>query len=69
LDFANSRDPDIAKANRYRDKLIEKGLSRSHLNNTCFGIKKFFEMNGEEWNFAILRSNDAIPYYFMKKTF
>jgi len=64
LDFANIRDPDPAKADQYRNTLIDKGLSRSHLNNTCFGIKKYFEMNGMHWDFAVLRSNDAIPYYF-----
>jgi len=64
LDFAKSHDPDIAIANKYRDMLIDKGFSRSHLNNTCFGIKKFYEMNDVEWNFTILRPNDAIPYYF-----
>jgi hypothetical protein len=64
LDFANSQDPDVAMADKYRAMLIEKGLSRSHLNNTCFGIKKFYEMNKIEWNFIKLRPNDAIPYYF-----
>ena len=64
LDFANSHDPDVALADKYRALLIEKGLSRSHLNNTCFGIKKFYEMNKIELDFIKLRSNDAIPYYF-----
>jgi integrase/recombinase XerD len=64
LDYANSNEPDTSKADKYRDMLIEKGISRSHLNNTCFGIKKFYEMNNIEWNFTVLRSNDAIPYYF-----
>ena len=30
LDFANSHDPDVALADKYRALLIEKGLSRSH---------------------------------------
>ena len=64
LDFANSHDPDVAVADKYRAMLIDKSLSRSHLNNTCFGIKKFYEMNNIEWDFIKLRSNDAIPYYF-----
>ncbi|MGZ4851527.1 MAG: hypothetical protein ACXV2C_09140, partial [Candidatus Bathyarchaeia archaeon] len=29
LDFANSQDPDVAVADKYRAMLIEKGLSRS----------------------------------------
>lgn len=67
LDFANSKDPDTSKADQYRNALIEKGLSRSHLNNTCFGIKKYFEMNSIDWDFVVLRSNDAIPYYFSEE--
>lgn len=64
MDYANSNNSDPIVADEYRAMLIEKGLSRSHLNNSCFAIKKFFEMNNQVWNFTVLRSNNAIPYYF-----
>ncbi len=60
LDFANSRDPDPPKADQYRNTLIDQRLSRSHLNNTCFGIKKYFKMNGSSL-FGVGVTGDANP--------
>ena len=65
LDYADN--PSIEAANRFRSLLIDRKLSRSHINNTCFAIKKFFEMNNIEWNFPHLKPNEGIPYYFSER--
>jgi integrase/recombinase XerD len=64
LDYANCEDPSIDAANEYRDVLIDRGLSKSHINNSCFAIKKFFKLNNIEWNFMVLRGDEKVPYYF-----
>jgi hypothetical protein len=48
LDYSKHDEPIIEAANAYRDMLIESNFSRTHINNTCFAIKKFFEMNIKE---------------------
>lgn len=64
LDYAKMDEPSIETANKYRSSLIDKGLSRTHINNTCFGIKKFYQMQNIEWDFIFLKPNEGVPYYF-----
>ena len=64
LEFAHSIEPHISKADEFREFLIDQGLSASHINNTCFAIKKFYEMQSIVWSFKVLKTNDGIPYYF-----
>jgi integrase/recombinase XerD len=64
LDFAGTNEPSTTVADEFRDSMIDKGLSRSHINNTCFAVKKFYEMKGILWSFTVLRTNEGIPYYF-----
>ncbi len=45
LDYAKSDLPSLEIVENYRSKLIEDRLSNGHINNTCFGIKKFYQMN------------------------
>jgi integrase/recombinase XerD len=67
LDYAKTDEPSIQVAEDYRSLLIDKGLSNGHINNTCFGIKKLYAMNGVEWDFVFLKPNDGVPYYFDEK--
>jgi len=64
LDYAKSDLPDLTVADAYRNDLIERRLSRSHINNTGFAIKKFYAMNGLDWPFKILKPNEGLPFYF-----
>jgi integrase/recombinase XerD len=67
LEHTKQDEPTIEAANDYRDILIESNFSRTHINNTCFAIKKFFQMNNVEWNFKFLKPNEGVPYYFDDK--
>ena len=67
LDHTKQDEPTFEAANDYRDMLIESNFSRTHINNTCFAIKKFFQMNNVEWNFKFLKPNEGVPYYFDDK--
>jgi integrase/recombinase XerD len=64
LEYANCEEPTIEKANEFREVLIDRGISKSHINNTCFAIKRYFKLNNIEWNFIILRGDERVPYYF-----
>ncbi len=64
LDYAKSDLPSTKTADNYRANLIDSKLSRGHINNTCFGIKKFYKMNDIDWDFIVLKTNDGVPYYF-----
>lgn len=67
LEYAKMDEPPVEVANDFRDMLIENRLSRTHINNTCFAIKKFYKMNSTEWDFTFLKPNEGIPYYFDEK--
>ncbi len=67
LDYAKSDLPRLQVAEDYREKLIENRLSNGHINNTCFGIKKFYKMNDVDWDFIVLKTNEGVPYYFDEK--
>ena len=64
LDFVQSIEPSTAKADEYREYLIDQSLSESHINNTCFAIKKYYEMKDIKWSFIKLKPFDGVPYYF-----
>jgi len=64
LEFAHSIEPHTSKADEFREFLIDQDLSASHINNTCFAIKRFYEMQSIVWSFKVLKTNDGIPYYF-----
>jgi integrase/recombinase XerD len=67
LDYAKLDEPTVDVASNYRDMLIENRFSRTHINNTCFAVKKFYQMNNIEWNFKFLKPNEGVPYYFDEK--
>jgi integrase/recombinase XerD len=67
LEYAKADEPAIEVADSYRASLIDRRLSRGHINNVCFAIKKFYNMNNIAWNFTILKRNEGIPYYFDRK--
>jgi integrase/recombinase XerD len=64
LDFGQTNDPSTTKADEFRESLIDRGISRSHINNTGFALKKFYGMKSINWSFPVLNRNDSLPYYF-----
>lgn len=64
LDYAKQDVPPIEVADQYRETLIEDRYSRTHINNSCSAVKKFYQMNNIEWAFKFLRQNEGVPYYF-----
>lgn len=67
LDYSKENEPNSEFADSFRDLLIEKGLTNSHINNTCFAIKKLYKMDDIEWSFIVLKPNEGVPYYFDEK--
>ena len=67
LDHSKQDEPPIEVANDYRDMLVDSNFSRTHINNTCFALKKFYQMNDMEWIFNFLKPNEGVPYYFDDK--
>ncbi len=67
LEYAKADEPSIETADAFRAFLIDKRLSRGHINNVCFAIKKFYKMNNIDWEFIKLKTNDGLPYYFDEK--
>jgi integrase/recombinase XerD len=64
FDFANDSHPDIARANEYRSYLVEQKKAHATINNSCFALRNFYEMHGEEFKFPVLRTSNIVPYYF-----
>jgi len=64
IEFSRPNEPSTKKADEFRDHLIDMGASRSHVNNTSFALKKYFEMKDIDWSATILPRNDSLPYYF-----
>lgn len=64
LEYAKADEPAVEVADSYRAFLIDKRMSRGHINNTSSAIKKFYKMNNIEWSFTILKLNESVPYYF-----
>lgn len=64
IEFSRTTEPSTKKADEFRDYLIDQGISRSHINNTSFALKKYFEMKNIDWSTPILTRNDSLPYYF-----
>lgn len=67
LEYAKTDLLSLETAENYRLKLIEDRLSNGHINNTCFGIKKYYQMNDLHWKFTVLPINEGVPYYFDEK--
>jgi hypothetical protein len=60
LDHSKQDEPPIEVADDdYRDMLIDSNFSRTHINNTCFAIKKFYQINNIEWDFRFLIPNEV----------
>lgn len=64
LEYTQNDKPATEKIGDYRSNLIENNLSRSSVNNTCFAIKHFYKMIGEDVSFPFIRPDNHIPYYF-----
>jgi integrase/recombinase XerD len=67
LEHAKADEPSTETADAFRAFLVDKRLSRGHINNTCFAIKKFYAMNNIDWEFIKLKTNDGLQYYFDEK--
>ncbi|MFZ3092409.1 MAG: tyrosine-type recombinase/integrase [Methanothrix sp.] len=67
LEYAKADEPSVETANAFKDFLIDKRLSRGHINNVCFALKKFYKMNNIDWEFIKLKTNEGLPYYFDEK--
>jgi len=64
LKFAGDSQPDVAKASEYRSYLVEERKAHSTINNSCFALKNFYKMHGEDFKFPVLRTSNIMPYYF-----
>ena len=64
IEYSRPNEPCTKKADEFRDLLIDQGASKSHVNNTVFALKKYFEMKNIDWSTKILTRNDSLPYYF-----
>ena len=64
IEYSRPNEPCTKKADDYRDLLLDQGASKSHVNNTVFALKKYFEMKNIDWSTKILTRNDSLPYYF-----
>jgi integrase/recombinase XerD len=64
LEFCGKEQPSPDMAQNFRDSLMDRDLSRSTINNTCFAMKKFHKMLGQDVTFPFLKRTNTIPYYF-----
>jgi integrase/recombinase XerD len=64
IEFSRTIEPCTKNADEFRELLIDQGASKSHVNNTVFALKKYFEMKNIDWSTTILTRNDSLPYYF-----
>lgn len=64
LEFAGDDTPQEGEFTRFKDILHEKKLSRSSINNYCFAIKRYYEMQGKSINFNFVRPINTIPHFF-----
>lgn len=64
LEYAKEEKPQEEKFAMFRDLLHERKLSRSTINNYCFAIKKYYEMQGSSVGFNFVRPMNTIPHFF-----
>lgn len=64
LEFANTDQPSAEDADRYRQMLLDRNLSRSTINNCSFAMAHYHKMQGNPVKLPFLKRNDEIPYYF-----
>lgn len=64
LRFCGQEQPSQETGQRFRDQLMDKGLSRSSINNYCFAICTLHRMLGLDFEFTFLKPNNHIPDYF-----
>jgi site-specific recombinase XerD len=64
LKFCDEKQPSQEIGQKFRDQLMDNGLSRSSINNYCFAIRQFHRMLGIDFEFSFFKPNNEIPYYF-----
>jgi integrase/recombinase XerD len=64
LKFAKSDKPTVSALKEFRECLLDKKLSLSGINNSCFAVKRFYKMLGQDVDFEFVKPHDSIPYYF-----
>ena len=64
LVFCNTTEPTKEDADRFRDRLIERRLSRSSINNYSFVIKNYHHMIGEPIKLPFIKMGEKLPYFF-----
>lgn len=64
LEFCGKERPSPEMAQNFRDHLMDRELSRSTINNTCFAMRNFHKMLGQEVKFPFLKRSNTIPYWF-----
>lgn len=62
--FCGKEQPSPEMAQNFRDHLMDRELSRSTINNTCFAMRNFHKMLGQEVKFPFLKRSNTIPYWF-----
>ncbi|MFB3765825.1 MAG: phage integrase N-terminal SAM-like domain-containing protein [Methanotrichaceae archaeon] len=48
LKFTKNDKPPVSALKEFREYLIDKKLSLSGINNSCFAVKRFYKMLGQE---------------------
>ena len=64
LAFCDTITPVLADAERFRDSLIDRRLSRSSINNYSFVMKNYHQMIGAPIKLPFLKMGSKLPYYF-----
>jgi len=66
LKYSKTTRPNQNHIEKFYIYLSNKNISKSTINNYSYAIKAYFEMNGEDFKYKVLRVNSHIPYYFTK---
>ena len=64
LTFCDTDRPTQEDAERFRDHLINRRLSRSSINNYSFVVQSFHKMIGDAVILPHLKINEKLPYFF-----
>jgi len=67
LRFAGDPHPSQDQAHAFREYIIDQNQAHSTINNSCYALNNFYKMCGEQFEFPILRVNNAIPYFFTEE--
>jgi integrase/recombinase XerD len=64
LEYCNKSEPTERDAIRFRDRLIDRRLSKSSINNYSFVIKNYHRMIGRPVELPFIKMGEKLPYFF-----